>query len=121
MVATEEAKRIVVGFVKLMAENVAIQPANELPREYVGSTLGSTSRGSLANLACKCSSKDNMDFLIKADRIVCAFCDREILCLPPILGVYKATCACCNSPSVKSTFVLDSRGLYVCTWCGRTR
>jgi len=121
MVATERAKRIVVGFVKLMAENVAIQQANQLPREFAGSNVTGSSRGSLANLACKCSSKDNVDFLIKEDRIVCAFCDREIICLPPILGVYRATCACCSSPSVKSTFVLDSRGIYVCTWCGRTK
>jgi hypothetical protein len=104
-----------------MAENVAIQPVTQLPRGSVTSSITGSSRGSLANLACKCSAKDNVDFLIKADRIVCAFCDREIPCLPPILGVYRATCACCNSPSVKSTFVLDSRGLYVCTWCGRTR
>jgi hypothetical protein len=121
MVATEQAKRIVVGFVKLMAENVAVQPAPQLPPSTVGGSLSGAARGSLTNLACKCSPKDNVDFLIKADRIVCAFCDREVFCLPPILGVYRATCACCNSPSVKSTFVLDSRGLYVCTWCGRSR
>jgi hypothetical protein len=104
-----------------MVDNTAIQQASQLPQEHLSSGLASTLRGSLANLACKCSAKDNVDFLIKEDRIVCAFCDREILCLPPILGVYRATCACCNSPSVKSTFVLDSRGLYTCTWCGRTR
>ena len=121
MVATERAKRIVVGFVKLMAENVAVQQANQLPREHVSSGLVHSLRGSLANLACKCSVKDNVDFLIKKDRIVCAFCDREIFCLPPIIGVYRATCTCCSSTSVKSTFVLDSRGLYVCTWCGRTK
>lgn len=106
-----------------MSENVAIQPAGKLPREHHITTSGlvHSLRGSLANLACKCSTKDNMDFLIKEDRIVCAFCDREIICLPPIVGIYKATCACCNSPSVKSTFVLDSRGIYTCTWCGRTK
>jgi hypothetical protein len=121
MVATKQAKRIVVGFVELMAENVAVQPANQLPREHVSRGVPQALRGSLTHLACKCSAKDNIDFLIKEDRIVCAFCGREILCLPPIIGVYKATCACCNSPSVKSTFVLDSRGLYICTWCGRTK
>jgi hypothetical protein len=105
-----------------MSENVAIQPAGKLPREPVtASGLVHSLRGSLANLACKCSVKDNVDFLIKEDRIVCAFCDREIACLPPIVGIYRATCACCNSPSVKSTFVLDSRGIYTCTWCGRTK
>jgi hypothetical protein len=104
-----------------MSEGVAIQPAKQLPGDHAASDASGSLRGSLANLACKCSSKDNVDFLIKEDRIVCAFCDREIFCLPPILGVYKATCACCNSPSVKSTFVLDSRGIYVCTWCGRSR
>ena len=39
MVATEWAKRIVVGFVKLMAENVAIQQANQGPREYAETGL----------------------------------------------------------------------------------
>ena len=106
---------------KFMVHNTAIQQANQLPREHVSSGLADSLRGSLANLACKCSLKDNMDFLIKEDRIVCAFCDREVFCLPPIVGVYKATCGCCSSPSVKSTFVLDSRGLYICTWCGRTK
>ncbi len=104
-----------------MAENVAIQPANNLSREHANTGLARLSHGSLTNLACKCSPKDNVDFLIKEDRIVCAFCGREVLCLPPLVGVYKATCACCNTPSVKSTFVLDSRGLYICTWCGRTK
>jgi hypothetical protein len=37
------------------------------------------------------------------------------------LGVFKATCACCCSHSIKSTFILDSKGAYVCTWCGVTR
>ncbi len=121
MVATKQAKRIAVGFVKLMSEGVAIQPAKQLPRDHAASGVTGTLRGSLTNLACKCSPKDNVDFLIKEDRIVCAFCDREVICLPPILGVYRATCACCSSPSIKSTFVLDSRGVYVCTWCGRTK
>ncbi len=106
-----------------MSENVALSPAGKVPREHVttNAVLAHSLRGSLTNLACKCSPKDNMDFLIKEDRIVCAFCDREIVCLPPIIGVYKATCACCSSPSIKSTFVLDSRGIYTCTWCGRTK
>ncbi len=106
---------------KFMVDNTAIRRANPLPQATINSGLADSLRGSLANLACKCSLKDDMDFLIKEDRIVCAFCDREILCVPPILRVYKATCSCCNSPSVKSTFVLDSRGLYTCTWCGRTK
>jgi hypothetical protein len=123
MVASQQAKRIVVGFVKLMVENVAVQPpASPLSgKNFVTSQPGPSLYGSLANLACKCSTRDNVDFLIKDDRIVCAFCDREIVCLPPVIGVFKATCACCNSPSIKSTFVLDSRGIYTCTWCGRTR
>ncbi|MGO8836158.1 MAG: hypothetical protein ACLQAH_17520 [Limisphaerales bacterium] len=104
-----------------MAENVAIQKVNQVPGKSAGSGLVPLLHGSLTGLACKCSEKDNMDFLIKEDRIVCAFCGREIVCLPPIVGVYKATCACCNSPSVKSTFVLDSRGFYICTWCGRAK
>jgi len=98
-----------------------ITGANQLPPEIVTVGQASSLHGSVTNLACKCSPKDNMDFLIKENRIVCAFCDREILCLPPILGVYRATCTCCNTPSVKSTFVLDSRGIYTCTWCGRAK
>lgn len=104
-----------------MAGNVAIRQADQVPPETSGSVLTHSLHGSLSSLACKCSEKDNVDFLIKEDRIICAFCGREIVCLPPIIGVYKATCACCNSPSVKSTFVLDSRGLYICTWCGRAK
>jgi hypothetical protein len=106
---------------KFMVGNTAIRQANQLPREHVDSGLANLLHGSLTNLACKCSIKDTADFLIKKDRIVCACCDREVFCLPPILGVYKATCSCCSSFSVKSTFVLDSRGLYTCTWCGRTK
>ena len=104
-----------------MSQSTAIQQATQLPQEYAGSGLAHLLHGSLASLACKCSIKDTADFLINKDRIVCAFCDREVLCLPPILGVYRATCSCCSSPSIKSTFVLDSRGLYICTWCGRTK
>jgi len=104
-----------------MVDNTASQQANQLPRAHTVSDLASSLHGSLTKLACKCSLTDNVDFLIKKDRIVCAFCDREIVCLPPILGVYKATCSCCASPSIKSTFILDSRGLYVCTWCGRAK
>ena len=104
-----------------MAENVAVHPPKASPQAPVASSLPRSPFGSLTGLACKCSDKDNVDFLIKTDRIICAFCGRELVCLPPIVGVYKATCACCNSPSIKSTFVLDSRGLYTCTWCGRTK
>jgi len=104
-----------------MAENVAAQQASRLPQPHIGSVSVPQLHGTLTKLACKCSPNDNTDFLIKEDRIVCAFCDREILCLPPIVGVYKAACSCCASPSIKSTFVLDSRGLYICTWCGRTK
>ena len=104
-----------------MANDTVIQPANPSHPENINRGLTNSLHGSLANLACKCSVKDNMDFLIKQDRIICANCDREIMCLPPILGIYKATCGCCASPSIKSTFVLDSRGFYVCTWCGRAK
>jgi hypothetical protein len=104
-----------------MSGDTAIRQTSHLPQEPVNGGLVHLSHGSISNLACKCSSKDTADFLIKKDRIVCAFCDREIFCLPPILGVYKATCSCCTSSSVKSTFVLDSRGIYTCTWCGRTK
>jgi hypothetical protein len=115
------AEWIVAGSMKFMANNTAIQQATQLPREHASSGLASLLHGSLTSLACKCSLKDTADFLIKQDRIVCGFCGREILCLPPIMGVYKATCGCCSSTSIKSTFVLDSRGIYICTWCGRSR
>ena len=101
--------------------NVAVHQPLQSPQPIGGRSLPNSVHGSLTGLACKCSDKDNVDFLIKEDRVICAFCGREIGCLPPIIGVYRATCACCNSPSVKSTFVLDSRGIYTCTWCGRTK
>jgi hypothetical protein len=104
-----------------MVDNTAIQRADQSPREHVSTGLVNLLHGTVSHLACKCSAKDTADFLIKKDRIVCAFCDREIVCLPPILGVFKATCSCCSSFAVKSTFVLDSRGIYTCTWCGRTK
>src|SRR5450432_1815125 len=104
-----------------MAHSIALPQANQLPREHVNSGLVHSLRGSLSKLACKCSTKDDADFLIKEDRIICASCGQQIVCMPPVLGVYKATCSCCNSASVKSTFVLDSRGIYTCTWCSRTR
>ena len=78
-------------------------------------------QGTLNKLACKCSSNDNADFLVKRDRIVCASCAHEVLCEPPLMGVFRASCACCSSPSIKTTFVLDSKGAYVCTWCGVVR
>jgi len=77
--------------------------------------------GALTRLACKCSSDDEADFLIKKDRIVCASCGHEVLCAPPVQGIFKATCACCISPSIKTTFILDSKSDYICTWCGVTR
>ena len=80
-----------------------------------------TAYGRLTGLACKCSKSNNGEFFIKDDRIVCAFCSREIRCTPPILDVYAATCKCCKSSDVKSTFVVDSEGVYTCTWCGSTR
>jgi len=79
------------------------------------------SGGIITGLACKCVEDHVTDFLIKEDRIVCASCGREVLCSPPVRGVFKATCGCCISTEVKTTFVLDSKGLYVCTWCGRSR
>jgi hypothetical protein len=106
-----------------MAQSIAIQPTSHSPQERGGGGLIHMIQapGRVARLACKCSPKNDMDFLIKTDRIVCAFCGREVFCLPPLLGVYVATCGCCSSASIKSTFILDSRGIYICTWCGRTR
>ena len=104
-----------------MAQPAAIPQSAQTPKPAVESGNTHLARGSLKKLACKCSPKNDVDFLIKEDRIVCSFCGREILCTLPVLGVYSATCSCCSSPSVKSTFILDSRGLYICTWCGRTR
>jgi hypothetical protein len=90
---------------------------------YQGSpaTLPDLPYGIVAKVACKCSPEDDADFLIKTDRIVCGACGKEILCAPPLLGVFKATCACCCTHSIKTTFILDSTGAYVCTWCGARR
>jgi hypothetical protein len=104
-----------------MTKNVAARQTNNLRQEPVGHGLVQLSHGTVGNLACKCSPEDNADFLIKKDRIVCSSCGREVLCLPPLIGIYKATCFCCISSSIKSTFILDARGIYVCTWCGQTK
>ena len=77
--------------------------------------------GSIKGLACKCSKENNGEFFYKENKIVCAYCERSINCKPPILDVYEATCKCCSSSEVKSTFVVDSNGTYTCTYCGRTR
>jgi hypothetical protein len=103
-----------------MSQVIAIQ-TNQLPQEQGNGGLAHLLYGTLGRLACKCSTKNDMDFQIKKDKIICASCGHEILCLPPLVGVYAATCNCCASISVKSTFVLDARGIYTCTWCGRTR
>jgi hypothetical protein len=77
--------------------------------------------GTLSGLACKCLEDGFTDFLIKDECIVCACCGRVIKCVPPIKGIYSATCGCCISTEIKTTFVLDSKGVYTCTWCGRSR
>lgn len=97
-----------------------VNPSSQLPRNP-DPGLVPFSSGTMGSLACKCSSENDMDFLIKQDRIVCASCGNEVPCLPPMVGIYHASCNCCVSVAVKSTFVLDSRGVYTCTWCGRTR
>ena len=79
------------------------------------------SGGIFSGLACKCLKDGVTDFLLKEDRIVCASCGREVKCTPPIVGMFKATCGCCISTDIKTTFVLDSKGVYTCTWCGRSR
>src|SRR6267378_3381281 len=94
---------------------------NQLPRDQGNGGLAHLLYGSVGRLACKCSPKNDADFLIKADRIICASCGREVSCIPPLVGVFVATCNCCVSPSIKSTFVLDARGIYTCTWCGKSR
>jgi hypothetical protein len=99
---------------------VAPQPAKSSTSQPAA-ILPSVMHGTVGKLACKCTHKDDADFLIKKDRIVCAACAQEIRCTPPLMGIYKATCACCSSPSIKTTFVLDSSGAYVCTWCGAVR
>ena len=100
---------------------ISVNQVSELPQNQVKAGLAHFISGTMESLACKCSTDNDMDFLIKQDRIVCASCGSEILCLPPMVGVYHASCNCCVSVSIKSTFVLDSRGIYTCTWCGRTR
>src|SRR5271170_7450443 len=105
-----------------MTHSSVIQQASQSPREQgKGGLARSSIFGTLAKLACKCSEKNDVDFLIKKDRIVCASCGRQVLCIPPLVGVYMAACDCCASAAIKSTFVLDSQGTYTCTWCGRTR
>lgn len=80
-----------------------------------------TQYGIVKNLACKCSKKNNGEFFIKDNRIMCAYCERSIYCKPPIVDVLEATCKCCKNAGVKSTFIVDFTGKYTCTWCGRTR
>lgn len=77
--------------------------------------------GQITGLACQCSKTNSGEFFYKENRIVCAYCGRSYPCTPPILDVYSATCQCCSSASVKTTFVVDSAGVYTCTWCGRTK
>jgi hypothetical protein len=98
----------------------AVKAAEESLQTEAGPEVGWRG-GTLSGLACKCLDHEFTDFLVKHDRIVCASCGREIRCSPPILGVFSATCGCCISTDVKTTFVLDSKGVYTCTWCGRTR
>jgi hypothetical protein len=100
---------------------VSVSQASEVTQNQGVPAYSQYLPGTLGGLSCKCSPDDNMDFLIKKDRIVCACCGTEVLCLPPLIGVYHASCSCCVSTSVKSTFILDSRGIYTCTWCGRAR
>ena len=91
------------------------------PQDGAVALLPNLIQGVILKLACKCSPRDDADYLIKNDKLVCAGCGSRILCHPPILGVFKATCNCCISSETKSTFILDSKGNYVCTWCGLSR
>ena len=102
---------------RIVTQRGSVQPSQQAPAVLLPGVL----HGTLTKLACKCSVDDNADFLIKKDRIVCAACGHEVFCVPPVLGIFSATCACCSSPSIKSTFILDSRGMYICTWCGVNR
>src|SRR5579863_9945551 len=104
-----------------MSTGIATQTPIQSPQQIPPLIVPTAQHGTLTKLACKCSANDNADFLIKNDRIVCASCAHEVECAPPVLGIFKASCACCSSPAIKTTFVLDSKGAYVCTWCGATR
>jgi hypothetical protein len=104
-----------------MEQQVSGVPISKIPPYQGRGEAACLSFGTLGKLACKCSVKNDMDFLIKTDKIICASCGNEVVCLPPLVGVFYATCNCCASAFIKSTFVLDSRGIYTCTWCGRTR
>lgn len=105
-----------------MSQVIEAAPSQtQTPLQQAKPGLPELFHGTLGKLACKCSTKNDVDFLIKKDRIVCACCGREVLCLPPLMGVYVASCNCCASGAIKSTFVLDSRGIYTCTWCGVAR
>jgi hypothetical protein len=92
-----------------MAEGIVAQKPVQSSTSQITALLPAALQGTIGKLACKCTPHDNADFLIKKDRIVCASCALEIVCTPPLLGVFKAT------------FVLDSAGAYVCTWCGAVR
>ncbi len=102
-------------------QKVSMSQTNQVPQNQANETVACLLYGTLGKLACKCSIKNDVDFLIKKDKIVCASCGNEVSCLPPLVGVFHATCNCCASALIKSTFVLDSRGIYTCTWCGRLR
>lgn len=104
-----------------MVPSVAKSSRVTAPSPASSVNLPNLQYGAVTRVACKCSPDDDADFLIKSDRIVCAACGKEIFCTPPLLGVFKATCACCCTHSIKTTFILDSSGAYVCTWCGVRR
>jgi hypothetical protein len=104
-----------------MSQGVAKSSRVASPHQAPSVILPSLQCGAVTQVACKCSPDDDADFLIKADRIVCAACAKEIFCTPPLLGVFEATCACCITSSIKTTFILDSTGAYISTWCGARR
>lgn len=81
----------------------------------------SPDHGIISGLACKCFKGHHADFFYKGNGIVCANCGRSISLSPPVVNVYEACCKCCSTADVKSTFVVDSKGRYICTWCHRVK
>src|SRR5580698_651904 len=88
-----------------MQQQVTAVPIGQTPTQQGNEGVARLSFGTLGKLACKCSVKNDMDFLIKKDMVVCASCGSEIACVPPLVGVFYATCNCCASAFIKSTFV----------------
>ena len=123
MVATKQAKRIVVGFVSLCQKMSPSKRQVNLPQEHVATS----------GVVHSSTWKPGQSGLQVLDERQCGFSDqggpdclrllRPGNCLPAAhqLEFTRPRARVVTLLSVKSTFVLDSRGIYTCTWCGRTK